>query len=110
VKTVCILREVQNKVIFPNTSYSVIIGCVLMDESSAKHMGEEQSAKKKTHVMTLRIPDKLYSSILKRSEGENRSRSNLILTYLHLIIHLSPEELKTVIDGRKRRSKGRNGR
>ena len=73
-------------------------------------MGEEKPPKKKTHVMTLRIPQALYESIQKRSEGENRSRSNLILTYLGMIIHLSPEELKSIMDGRKRRSKGRNGR
>jgi len=73
-------------------------------------MGDVKPTKKKTHVMTLRIPQALYDSIEKRSEGENRSRSNLILTYLGMIIHLSPEELKSIMDGRKRRSTGRNGR
>lgn len=66
--------------------------------------------KKVTHVLTLRIPNDLYEAIVKRGEGENRTRSNLILTYLRMCIYLSPEELKQLVDGRKRRTKGRNGR
>jgi hypothetical protein len=73
-------------------------------------MAGDDSGKKKTHVMTLRIPQDLHDSIKTRSDSENRSRSNLILTYLRMIAHLSPDELKTIIDGKKRRSKVRKDR
>jgi len=100
VYAISILKKVQTFVFISNTSYSNVVGFIQKDKHIHLPMGE-----KKTHVMTIRIPPDLYESLLQRSEGENRSRSNLILTYLRLVSNMSPDELKTILDGRKRRSK-----
>jgi len=72
-------------------------------------MGTDKPANS-THTMTIRLPHELHQQVEKRAESENRSRSNLVITYLTMVLNLSPEELKQILDSRRRRRKSRNGR
>lgn len=72
-------------------------------------MGTEKPANR-THTMTIRLPSELFQQVEKRADSENRSRSNLVITYLSMVLSLSPEELKQMLDSRRRRRKSRNGR
>ena len=72
-------------------------------------MGTDKPANS-THTMTIRLPSELHQQVEKRAESENRSRFNLVITYLGMVLSLSPEELKQILDSRRRRRKSRNGR
>jgi hypothetical protein len=70
-------------------------------------MAKPQRTKVETTTLTIRLPVDLHEQLLARASEENRTITNLIYTYLSLVKSHSTEDLRTNLNGRRRRSSNR---
>lgn len=63
-------------------------------------MGRAQKeVKPESETLTLRLPSSLLALIRSRAESENRSLSNLIVTYLDSVVGHSTSDIKEKLTG-----------
>ena len=68
----------------------------------------KKEVKPETTTMTIRVSADVLSLLRVRAENENRSLSNLISTYLEMVVQLSTSELRDKLSANgRRRSKKR---
>ena len=67
----------------------------------------EKEAKIESETLTLRLPKPLLDLIRSRAENENRSLSNLIVTYLESVVGHSTSDIRSKLtdNGRRRRKR-----
>ena len=58
-----------------------------------------------SETLTLRLPAPLLELIRSRADSENRSLSNLIVTYLEMVVGESPHDIRKKLSGNGRRSR-----
>ena len=63
----------------------------------------KKEVKPETATLTIRLLEEVLSLLRARAENENRSLSNIISTYLELVVNLSTSEVKELLSGNGRR-------
>jgi|TARA_B100000614_G_C14417675_1_gene440572 NRPS condensation-like uncharacterized protein len=59
-------------------------------------------AKKKSTVISIRIPDDIMLRVRQQAEEENRTINNLLITYLSLDINFSTTEHRAKLEAKER--------